>query len=323
MQTLTITDISPATLNQLVTVRAGQVLAERLPDLAGLVRVAGHLAEPGRARGAWHYGVRLSDDGGRVIVDMPATLVSSRRLKGGEWVLVTGMIRVRSGQPGTLELRLEASDVETAEAQPDPAGAGGRMTLDAIKRTRILRYPFPVTDRPLRISIIQSSSLQAQVAQDCMAEIEKLGRLAQVKQIPVNMLEPAMIAAAIEQANGDILMLIRGGGDAADFEVFDDQRIVSALAGKRAYRVIGLGHSGNTTLLDLVADYTARTPAQAGMHVREAVEQVLRQWQERKRLKETAQPVRTAFTFARAWKPLAAVLCVGVVIGATLGALLA
>lgn len=303
----TITDITAATLNQLVTVRAGQILAERLPDIAGLVRIAGHLGDPGFAKGAWHYGVRLAAEGGRVLVDVPAALVAGRNIKGGEWVLVTGMVRVRAGQLGTLELRLEASDVETAEAQPsagrgEPAGTG-RMTIEALKRTRLTHRAFPVTNRALRVTLIQSSSLQAQVAQDCLAEINKLGKLAQVTQIPVNMLDAAAIAKAIANATGDILLLIRGGGDASDFDVFDDNRVVTALARLDAYRVIGLGHSGNATLLDLVADFAARTPAQAGLHVREAVERVVRQWEARQRelrggaARPTGGAIRSAWSF--------------------------
>lgn len=309
-----IIEMAPATFNQLATVRVGQLLAEHLPGLAGLVRVAGHLADPGLARGAWHYGVRLSDDGGRVLVDLPAALVRSRKLAAGQWVLLTGIVRVRAGQLGTLELRLEVSDVETAQtadvARRVPATASGRMTPEAVSGLPNVRRPFPVVDgRPLQLVLIQSSSLQAQVAQDCLAEIDKLGKLVSVQQVPINMLDAAAIANAIEKARGDVLLLIRGGGDAADFEVFDDPRVVTALAEKDCYRVIGLGHSGNKTLLDAVVECSARTPAQAGLHVRESVERVIALWRERSQQHQAA-PLAVRSTGTR-W----AVAVVGILVG--------
>ena len=48
--------------------------------------------------------------------------------------------------------------------------------------------------------------------------------------------------------------------------------MIVALAEQRAHRVVGLGHSGNTSLLELVADVTANTPAQAGTYIRERVQ---------------------------------------------------
>jgi len=296
--------LSPANLNQLVTVRAGQVLAQELPELAGLVRVTGTLADLGRASGQWHYGVTLKgDDGARVLVDLPVGQLASHGLRAGQRVEVTGIVCVRTGHHGTIELRVSASSVEPAGA-PRPkivadtaAPAGNSMTREEVDRLAIEHRPFPVTNRALRIALIQSGSLHAQVAEDCLAEINKLGPTVCVSRVQVNMLDPGAIAHALRTARGDIVMLIRGGGDAGDFEVFDDRRVIMAMAEQSAYRVIGLGHSGNMTLLDRVADFTARTPAQAGMHVRESVQQVLAQWQARKEKQRNPSP--KAFSWKR------------------------
>ncbi len=86
------------------------------------------------------------------------------------------------------------------------------------------------------------------------------------------MLDPVAIATAIRDAAADVVVIIRGGGSSQDFEVFDDVRVIVALAEQRAHRVVGLGHSGNTSLLELVADVTANTPAQAGTYIRERVQ---------------------------------------------------
>ena len=147
------------------------------------------------------------------------------------------------------------------------------MTLERLRALSLWRVPFPDRD-VISITLIQSTSAAAQVANDCMAELTKLGDAVGVFPVRVNMLDPVAIATAIREATADdILMVIRGGGDAADFEVFEDPRVLTAMAEQKAHRVVGLGHTGNATLLDLVADYSANTPAQAGAYVRERVQQ--------------------------------------------------
>ena len=45
-----------------------------------------------------------------------------------------------------------------------------------------------------------------------------------------------------------------------------------------AYRVVGLGHTQHTTLLDLVSDFAAKTPSLAGSHIREQIERQVYPW---------------------------------------------
>lgn len=307
--------LSPANLNQLVTVRAGQVLAQELPELAGLVRVTGTLSDIGRPMGTWHYGVTLKGgDGARVLVDLPVSQIASHGIHAGQRVDVTGIVSVRTTHQGNIELRVSASSVEptvarqreaVSEVVAAPASAPGAITLNEVKQFANARHPFPVTQSALRIVLIQSGSLHAQVAEDCLAEINKLGPTVCVKRVQVNMLDPGAIAIALKDARTDIVMLIRGGGDAADFEVFNDRRVVMAMIEQPAYRVIGLGHSGNKTLLDQVADFSARTPAQAGMHVREAVQQIMAKWRALKEQKTSGSKQSSWIAHYR-WMLLAA-----------------
>ena len=49
--------------------------------------------------------------------------------------------------------------------------------------------------------------------------------------------------------------------------------MLKAFAGKTdVYRVVGLGHTQHTTLLDVVSDFAAKTPSLAGSHIREHIE---------------------------------------------------
>lgn len=79
------------------------------------------------------------------------------------------------------------------------------------------------------------------------------------------------IVRAIENANhkADIIAVIRGGGDDSQFEAFNNMSVITALSKSSGYRILGLGHSQDRTLLELVCDYSANTPTAAGTHIRE------------------------------------------------------
>ena len=268
-------DVTPGTLQQYTALLLERLAATHFPDMAGMVRVRGRWTDPGRASGKTYYGAKVVDDGGaQTKIEILASLVAGRGIQPGQNVIVTGSLATRSSNYG-LEVRLVAADIQLGEQEEvvrTDAVPQGRLTLERLRSMPMRRVPFPERDS-LSVALIQSTSAVAQVAQDCMAELAQLGDRVQVTPLRINMLDPVAIAAAIRDAQGcDVLVLIRGGGDAADFEVFDDPRVVAALAEQRVHRVLGLGHSGNATALDLVADFSANTPAQAGMYVRERLQ---------------------------------------------------
>lgn len=269
-------DVSPGTLQQFTTILLERLAASELPELGGMIRLHGRWTDPGRASGKSYYGAKIVDDGGsQAKVEILASLVASRGVLPGHLVIATGRLAVRSTNYG-LEVRLVATDIELGDqeqAAKTEVAQQGRMTIERLRSIPMRRVPFPDRDS-VSVTLIHSNSAAAQVTQDCMAELSKLGDSVGVFPVKVNMLDPVAIATAIRDANSDdIVMIIRGGGDAADFEVFDDPRVVTALSSQQAHRVVGLGHTGNATLLDLFCDFSANTPAQAGAYVRERVQQ--------------------------------------------------
>lgn len=269
-------DVSPGTLQQFTTLLLERLAASELPELGGMIRLHGRWTDPGRPSGKSYYGAKIVDDGGsQAKVEILASLVASRGVLTGHLVIATGRLAVRSTNYG-LEVRLVATDIELGDqeqAAKTEVAQQGRMTIERLRSIPMRRVPFPDRDS-VSVTLIHSNSAAAQVTQDCMAELSKLGDSVGVFPVKVNMLDPVAIATAIRDANSDdIVMIIRGGGDAADFEVFDDPRVVTALSSQQAHRVVGLGHTGNATLLDLFCDFSANTPAQAGAYVRERVQQ--------------------------------------------------
>lgn len=269
-----ITDFSIATLHQWITVRAEQFINENLPEI---VRVTGTLSGLGKVSGQWCYGLTMTDGGSQVMLDVPSGQVMQEM--AGQRVRVTGVVKARVAKyNGSMEIRVEASHIEMCNPIVDDVTPvkTGIMSVEQLKSLPSHRVLFPAfRGEPISITVIQSRSAQALVGADAMAEIDKLGNYVLVRHVQINMLDPEAIANAIQQTSTDILLLIRGGGPEADFMVFDDTRVVESLSRCCAYCVLGLGHSGNATILDFIADHSSRTPAQAGLHIRECIEQKL------------------------------------------------
>jgi exodeoxyribonuclease VII large subunit len=59
----------------------------------------------------------------------------------------------------------------------------------------------------------------------------------------------------------DVIAIIRGGGSADDLAVFNDEKLVRAVASSRVPIISGIGHETDETLVDLAADFAASTPS--------------------------------------------------------------
>ena len=79
---------------------------------------------------------------------------------------------------------------------------------------------------------------------------------------------PGQIIRAIEYFNQsgeppEVIVIVRGGGDADDLAAFNDEALVRAIASSRIPTLVGVGHEIDVTLADMVADVRAATPTNA------------------------------------------------------------
>ena len=117
----------------------------------------------------------------------------------------------------------------------------------------------------IKISLIHPISEQSRVQDDFQQQLTAVQHLHELELIRVRMNDAEDTASGIRRATGNVLVLIRGGGDPAEFEVFDQKCVLHAWAGKNAFKALGLGHEGTGgTLLDFISDYVGSTPTAVG-----------------------------------------------------------
>jgi len=256
------------------------------------------------------FGVPLQDGGDVILLDIPRSLASDVGIEEGDQVQVTGTIGVNLFQ-NRLGFRVRVNQIDFLELPSTvTASRDGRTTVDRIKSARRTTRPFPDKER-LGISVICSRT--SQVYADFVGELENVPGI-MIERIDCSMLDVAELVNAVSRASGDVLVLIRGGGAAEEFTVFDDASLVDAVATKSAYRVTGLGHSEHAAAVCLVTDAVASTPTAAGAHIwsqfkmrqeaRRAIEVdganrrlLTRLADAERRLEQMAQPVKSGPAF--------------------------
>lgn len=73
----------------------------------------------------------------------------------------------------------------------------------------------------------------------------------------------AALSLLNQRSDLDVIAILRGGGSADDLAIFNDERLVRAIAASRLPVITGIGHEVDETLADLAADLRASTPSNA------------------------------------------------------------
>jgi exodeoxyribonuclease VII large subunit len=80
---------------------------------------------------------------------------------------------------------------------------------------------------------------------------------------------PAIVEAikTLDSRGLDVICVIRGGGSKADLACFDDEFVARAIGGAVTPIWTGIGHTGDTSVADMAANYFAITPTELGVHL--------------------------------------------------------
>jgi exodeoxyribonuclease VII large subunit len=82
---------------------------------------------------------------------------------------------------------------------------------------------------------------------------------------------PMSVSRALRRCNEEglaqVIVVARGGGSFEELYAFNTEVIARAILGSRLPVVTALGHTSDRTVADMVADFEARTPTEAGSRV--------------------------------------------------------
>ncbi|MBR1939677.1 exodeoxyribonuclease VII large subunit [Candidatus Saccharibacteria bacterium] len=170
-----------------------------------------------------------------------------------------------------------------------PVGEGNlKKSFELLKKKLTAEGLFaPEKKRPLlpvvrRIGVI-SSTQAAGYADFCKILNERWGGLeVSVAHTQVQGMAAAdQIIRALkyfnERGEMDVIAIIRGGGSADDLAVFNDEKLVRAVAASKIPVITGIGHEVDESLCDFAADVVASTPSNAAQMLTRDKREVLRQ----------------------------------------------
>jgi Exonuclease VII, large subunit len=265
-------------LSQYIDNELQAVLYRHFSESGGaLVSLSGRLGVIVDKAGYTYFDVPLQDpSGNEVLLDIPKSCVDTANVQMGNYVKVVGSLYPKRNQftewkvkivVRVASLQLVDSPSEVVRKQKD------RTDIEALKAISFSKADFPhQTQIALTLIVAQTS----QVLDDFQREIQKLneqfpGAVQTKETFRVNVLSAHEISNSIDRATGNVLVVLRGGGEAQSFDCFDNLAVLNALAKFKGYRIIGLGHTQHNTLADFVCDHSATTPHGAGSHIAELV----------------------------------------------------
>ncbi|MHB8439679.1 MAG: exodeoxyribonuclease VII large subunit [Acidimicrobiales bacterium] len=205
-------------------------------------------------------------------------------------VLAGQGIALQAGMVVTLRGRVEfyapRAQVNFVAAEIDVASLLGRLAaqraalLSALDAEGLLRRNalLEVAPVPLRIGLVASP--RSEGCDDFLGQIEASGYGFSVRLVPAQVQGPRaaqLIAAAVQRLateECDVVVLVRGGGAKADLAAFDNEAVARAVATHRAPVWTGIGHTGDQSVADLVANRAFVTPTECG----QALVKQVRDW---------------------------------------------
>ncbi len=202
-------------------------------------------------------------DGDRRLVNRQLRQASAAvRMDDGVEARIRGRLQWY-GAGGRLSLRMTAID---------PAYTLGRLIQDRDRLLAVLESEgllrrnglLPLPPVPLAVGLVTSAGSAAHA--DFLHELEASGlgwRVTLVDARTQGEAAPAAVADALRTLAGrrvDVVALVRGGGSRTDLACFDREVVARTIAGLDVPVVTGIGHEVDTSVADVVAHTSAKTP---------------------------------------------------------------
>jgi exodeoxyribonuclease VII large subunit len=233
----------------------------------GRVAVEGEVYQPRTLRSGTMF-FTLRDRAAQIRVVVPGRRAARSRVVAGERVEVVGSVRW-DNEYG--QLQVEADEVA-------PVGEGAIAALVAQARERLQRDG--MLDRPRHrlprlprcIGVICGADAAVRHDIQSVVDVQFPGYPMEFAETTVSgpgAVDAIVAALAVMNATDgvDVVIVARGGGDAAQLRPFSDEAVCRAICASRVPVVSAIGHEGDRPLCDEVADHRFGTPSIAARHV--------------------------------------------------------
>jgi exodeoxyribonuclease VII large subunit len=190
-------------------------------------------------------------------------------LDAGMVVRARGQVQFYKAR-GTVDFIL--SELDTDALLGKVAAERARLIkalVDAQLFDRQRRLPVPVL--PLRVGLAASPDTEG--FNDFIGGLHSSGMAFEVTVAPTTVQgkgAPAKVAAAVTRLQGeplDLIVVVRGGGSKADLAAFDHERVARAIATSAVPVWTGIGHTGDLSVADEVANRSFITPTECGQEL--------------------------------------------------------
>jgi exodeoxyribonuclease VII large subunit len=180
--------------------------------------------------------------------------------------LAEGMVVVMRG---TIDLYRPKGEIGFILSELDVTALLGRL---AVQRAQLLRAlesdgllrrnaSLPVAEVPLRVGLVASPGTEGY--RDFLGQVTNSGFKFQVQVARVAVQgsgAPVAVASAVRalcRTECDLVVVVRGGGSKADLATFDAEVVARAIAGASKPIWTGIGHTGDESVADIVANRSA------------------------------------------------------------------
>ena len=262
---MTLFDAAEGGVRRMSLVRLSTAVARSLADL-GRVAVEGEVVMPRQHPGGTYF--TLKDRAVQVPVRCPASRSLRCRVVAGERVLVTGVVAWLADRGSA---QLVAEEVAPVGAGAIAAALGERRA--ALAADGLLDRPRrPLPRLPAVIGVVCGT--EAAVRADIESVVAARFPGYPVEFLAANVSGPGAADAVIAalgvldaRPEVEVIVLARGGGDAAQLLPFSDEALCRAICTLATPVVSAIGHDGDRPLCDEVADHRFGTPSLAAAAV--------------------------------------------------------
>lgn len=218
------------------------------------------------------YDLIIQDTTGTIEVEIPKHLVSS--LKNGSYVEIHGEPTFNFFREQCTK-RLRGHTIRVIEEDKKIQAFQSKLsTLDVLKKHRPKSHTFP-NQFDLSVAVIYSSASKVDIQKDFYNYLNEYRDEFNFDEKPVSLSNVDALSHAISSCvDHDVVVVIRGGGSSDVFDIFNDEKVLNAFSNLNGYRIVGLGHNSDVTLLDYLADHSAITPSDAGIHLKEQFDEL-------------------------------------------------